>query len=361
MKGKRIAIITAAVLTLPIGMVAGAQLESLNFKDAVNQIEKNDPNKIINASKPEISEDSQPYQGEFSDELDRIQETQNNYQDAQNIFQSEMTAYETMYNYWIAGQSVEVSHANLEKAQEELAMVRLEKENGAASEMDVLQSEMNLTNAEVSLEEAKQRYKMAKYQVNQKLDKQINAEWKLEKAPDVGLMPNSFYNPEMWSEDLAEHDALDTLEKSVEVYEEIVDETDSLDVIVTDPRKIREAQDDRDDAEDELEEYYKHELKVAKVQLQEQKDALQLLLHQKLDELKTLHLKIESYRSNIRKAKDMYENTKALIENGMSSQQQLTQSRLNIMNQTMQLNQAKKDYAVAKKEFHLFLNGYMPR
>ncbi|KGX91019.1 TolC family protein [Pontibacillus marinus] len=361
MKGKRIAIITAAVLTLPIGMVAGAQLDSLNFKDAVNQIKKNDPNKIINASKPEISEDSQPYQGEFSDELDRIQETQDNYQDAQNIFQSEMTAYETMYNYWIAGQSVDVSQANLEKAQEELAMIRVEKENGEASEMDVLQSEMNLTNAEVSLEEAEQRFKMAKYQANQKLDKPIDAEWPLEESPDVGLMPDSFYNPEMWSEDLAEHAALDTPEKSVEVYEEIVDESDSLDVIVTDPRKIREAQDDRDDAEDELEEYYKHELEVAKVQLEEQKDALQLLLHQKLDELKTLHLKIESYRSNIRKAKDMYENTKALIENGMSNQQQHTQSRLNIMNQTMQLNQAKKDYAVAKKEFHLFLNGYMPR
>jgi len=360
-KGKRIVLITAAILTLPIGMVAGAQLESLKFEEAVKQIEEKDPNKIINEAKPEISKDSQPYQGEFSDELERIQEAQDEYEEKQVDFESEMTAYQTLYNYWITEQSVEVSQANLLKAREELSMTLVKNVNGTASRSDVLQSEINLSNAEVSLKEAKQRFNMAKYQVNQKLDKSIDEEWKLEHVPTGWLMPKTFYKPSKWKEDLLNHAALLPLQKSVEVYEEIIDETDSLDVIVTNPKKSRQAEDNRDDAEHELEKYYKHELEVTKVQLQEQKDTLNLMLYQQLDELETLHMKIENYEENVDKSHDMYAQTKSLVENGMGNQQQLTQSRLNIMNQTMQLNQAKKEYAIARKKLNLFLNGYMPR
>lgn len=363
MKGKRIAIVTAVVLTLPIGMVAGAQLDQLDFQESVDYIEKHDPNKVINAKKPEISDETQPYQGEVADdvEMNQIQDVQEDYQDLQNEFKAEISAYETMYNFWIAQQSLNVSKANLEKAQEELANVKAEKQNGTASEMDVLQSEMNLKDAEVSLEDAEQSYNMAKYSANQKLDKPIDADWTFEEAPDTRIVPSSFFNVNMYQEDIENHASLNTPEKSVEVYKEAVEEADSLNTIITDPRKIRDAQNDRHRAERELTDYYEHELKVAQLQLEQQKEAIELTLYQKLDQLKTLTQKIEAYKSNIRKAQEMYENTKALIDNGMSSQQQLTQSRLNIMNKKMQLNQALKEYAIAKKEFELLREGYMPR
>lgn len=363
MKGKRIAIITAAALTLPVGIVTGAQLDKLNFSEAVKQIEENDPNKIINAQKPEISEDTQPYQAEVSDdvEMDQIQDVQEDYQDMQNEFQAEISAYETMYNVWIAQQSLDISEANLEKAQEELSTIQAQYQSGTVSEMDVIQSEINLQDAEVSLEEAKQSYKTALYSANQKLDKPIDEEWTFEEAPTTKVVPNSFFDITMYQDDLEEHPALDTPLKSIEVYTEAIDEADSLNTIITDPTKIRDAQNDRHGAERELGDYYEHELEVSELQLEQQKDAIELTLHQKLDQLNTLSKKIEVAKSNIRKSEEMYEKTQALIENGMGNQQQLTQSRLNIMNQNMQLHQAMKDYALAKKEFELFLDGYMPR
>ncbi|MCA0970963.1 TolC family protein [Halobacillus litoralis] len=433
-KRNRLMIIALATASIPVGFVAADGIESWSFNEAAEEIEENDLGSQIQNDLPEIDSDSQAYQSNFSDELSEIQDVQNQNSNFQQEKAAELSAYTTLWNYWTAEQNKQISKANLGKALDELEIVKVERKNGVASEMDVIQSEMNVTNANVSLENAQQGVKLSQFQVNQKLNQPLDTPITLEDIPDPGVVPEELYNVSTYESMIKNHASLDTLKKQVAVYEDIVSQVDNLTVLGgsdmrkqienledqiaqienqieelaevkevlpetlppdagTDssqgPRTKQEAQaqidklvgqlstlddqledaedryddaiSDRNVAEQELEEYYKVELQNARIRLQQQENALELLLNQYAEQLKTLDTQIKSYESNVEKAQALYEKTEALLNNGMITPSQLEDSRLSIQNQQLSLKQAEKDYAVKKKELTLFLDGYLPQ
>lgn len=444
-KRNRLIIAAVASLTIPAGFIAADGIQSISFDEAAEHMEENDLGSQIQNVKPEIDSDSQAYQSKFSDDLNEISDLQNKNSDFQQEKAAEMTAYTTLWNYWVAGESLQISEANLERAVDELELMQLKQEKGVASEMDVLQSEMNVTNANMSLETAQQGLTLSQYQVNQKLDQPLETAITLEDIPDAGVVPEDLYDVSTYEPIIRNHDSLATLKKQVAVYKDILSRVDNLSVLGGDdmrdqidnledqidkldeqieqlsqlrealpseedasesndggsgevskqsttsetPQTKEEAQaqidklkeqrtqlyiqlddaedryddakDDRNQAEEELEDYYKVELKNAEIRLQQQEEALQLLLNQYAEQLKTLDTQIKSYQSNVEKAEKLYEKTEALLNNGMITPSKLEESRLNIQNQKLNLKQSKKDYAVKKKELSLFLDGYMPQ
>lgn len=91
------------LLVLPLTGLAASQVIDYTLEKAVKEVQEHDLSTELKASlQPKLSSETTMYQGEFSDQLQVIQDKQNELQDRGAEFQSELTAYNLIYGYWMA-------------------------------------------------------------------------------------------------------------------------------------------------------------------------------------------------------------------------------------------------------------------
>lgn len=406
----------------PVSSMMANEIKNYTVEEAVNGIKENDITTKITAAKPKLSDETKPYQGKFSDELEVIQDKQVEYQDLITKLQSEMTAYQVLYNYWLAEESLKLQEKNVAQTENELEVVKKKLGEGVASELDRLNAEISLNNAKASYEETLQGANQAKYQLNQSLGNDFNEEIALQttiKDPVFQYVPKYMYETsEILPNVLKDHPSLSVVQTTVTQYEEIVDDSDNLSVlggstykdniegleeqidntqsqlIILEYKKAQgtitpaeeatlaqlpgtlislinqldnleddydDAQDDRNQAEDELKEYYEEELAETKLQLEQKQQQLELIVYNYEERFDRSREKISLYSENVQKTYTLYDKYYKMFEQGMMTSTELEKIRMNLLNTNLQLQAAKKDYILLQKEFELFKQGYLPK
>ncbi|WP_185806958.1 TolC family protein [Bacillus salinus] len=419
---KRTALVLAgAILLVPTGAIIADSIKQYTVPKAAEEIVAKDLSLQITASKPEIHDDSAPYQGEFSDELEVIGDKSNEYSDFSKKLQVELSAYQTLYNYWLADAAFKIEKENVAQAEKELEIMKKKVAQGVESKMQLMSVETSLNNALVRLADAEQQANAAKYMLNQDLGNELTENILLDTKIDDSTftyVPEKEYKVENYLPNLLEnHASLGIIQTSIKQYEEIVKDSQSLSVLGEDNfesqiegteaqinmtlakiagleqlkntvglspyeqsvldelyldvrmkdaqlkgilEALDDAEDDRDRAERDWKKYYEEELAEANIQLQQAQQGLQFLAYNYEDRFEAMKKKIGLQYDNLARMKQLYTNNQKMYELGMITQSELESFRLNLVGVRLQLNMAKKDYFLLTKEFELFKQGYMP-
>jgi hypothetical protein len=408
------------LLCLPITSLMAEELKQLTAENAVDELLEKDLSQHITAANPKLSDSTQPYLMRFGDEMEEIQDTQLEYQDLTSRLAAEMAAYQNVYNYWAAQESLKVAQTALEQAKSELNIVELKREQGLASDSDLIQAQMDVNQAEVNVQNAKQQVNLLKMKLNQGLERDLKQNLVIG-GPNFSELPASSYDPEKVAKLMMEsHPSLDTLKTTIKVYEDILRKVESMTTIggneirsqiadkreqrdnlaaqieeiqarlgtVTDPEErsrleqqkqaleedlletramlnayenqLKDMQKDRDRAEKELKEYYRELLDEAKIQLKQQERRIELLSYHYAERFATMAGTLAIHRENVGKVEGLYRLAYETYNQGLLAKSELEKSRLNLDNARLQYINAQKDYLLLKEEFRLFKEGYLP-
>lgn len=411
---KKVVLITAAAaLLIPAAVSFADSSSSFSFHEAVNTAYKNDLTMQIE-DVPKLSSGVQMYQGQLPLRgLEDAADIQQEYAKQSREWNAELSAYRTMYDFVIAKEGLDIATRSLSHTEKDLEIVKIRRENGVASDLDVLQAEMAVTNAKKNYENARMGYNIAEKSAQQKLGLELGGEPLNISLPSFSLLDEEDYDPVKIADEARKgHESLRTVRYLIRTYERILDKVDNLtpipsgsagtgeleakladvtaklgelksaDPATVDPTDILQLEalatslqtqiamaaaqaaqapkaSSVSKAEEELEEYYEAELNNARIQLLQQIQALELLSHTYAERFKALEKQIKLQEQAVEEALELYEANRKLLENGMIAPADLEQLRLNLENAEFQLLQQEKDYMVLRKEFSLFLDGYV--
>ena len=406
--GIGIAVPVALAALAPVAPLVADTVSRWTASQAVEQIMKEDLNLKINATDPELSTSTMPYQSRYADDLEKIQDASAAYSEKAKAWQTELAAYTLLYNYRAAQLGLELAEEQTQQALDQLETVRKQMQLGLASEMDEKRAQLSYNQALASLEDARQQHAQLQMQLNQKLGNEFREELVISLPDQVTLLPRSEYNASRVFEEIKDdHASLEPARTMVAVYEDLVERVDRATVVGgremenqietleeqraaleqqynslpdDDPAKqeiyekmlaviaqldalekqLDDAEDDRDLAVKELEEYYKELLEESKLNLEIQLDALELMTHQYEERFTRMENKLKTLRENAELADELYQSALRTYEQGLSTLDQADSARLNVLNTRMQLFNLEAQYAALKEEFRMFKEGYMP-
>mgnify|MGYP001332347052 CR=1 FL=1 len=242
---KMLLVLGLLLLCLPITSLMAEELKQLTAENAVDELLEKDLSQHITAANPKLSDSTQPYLMRFGDEMEEIQDTQLEYQDLTSRLAAEMAAYQNVYNYWAAQESLKVAQTALEQAKSELNIVELKREQGLASDSDLIQAQMDVNQAEVNVQNAKQQVNLLKMKLNQDLERDLEQNLVIS-GPNFSTLSAASYDPEKVAKLMLDsHPSLETLKTTVKVYEDILFKLDGMTIVGG-----REIQDQIDDLEE---------------------------------------------------------------------------------------------------------------
>jgi hypothetical protein len=410
------------LLVLPLTGFAASQIIDYSIDKAVKEVQKNDlSTKFKASSQPKLSSETNMYQGEFSNVLEVIQDKQSEAQDKTANFQSELTAYNMVYGFWMAQENYNLQQKNVNLAEKEHVLLEKKYEKGIVSQMELLNGEISINNAKAQLEDAEQGLTTAKYQLNQRLgNENLDQEISIDSDYSGTFKPLDSKKTKaenILSDALPEHLAL--LNVTLVQYGEALDSIAGLTVIGGDSyidsigqlqsaiRKVEseianieelianlpegetekaaelstqlqqlvatnkqnkkqleqlnsdyaEAEVNLATAKEELKDYYQYQKKLVVNQQEQMKQQLELAAYQYETRFASLEDKIALYQDNVKKYKNLYAKNEKILENGMITETELEKVRMGKINSELQLNSAKKDYQILIKELELFKKG----
>lgn len=410
---KVVLIIAAAALLIPAAVSLADSPDSYTFAEAVQTAAKNDLSSQIK-DVPELSSGVQMYMGQLPLRgLEDAADIQKEYAELSRDWSSELSNYRAIYDYVIAKEGLDIAARSLSQTENDLKIVQTRRDNGVASDLDILQAQMAVTNAKKSYENALMGYRIAEKTVQQKLGLELNDDPVSISLPAFSLLDEEDYDPVKIADEVSRtHESLRTVRYLINTYERILNKVNNLSPIPSYSMDTSELEKQLRDvtsklselksadpatvnptdilqlealaaslqtqiamaaaqsaqapqaasvskAEKDLEEYYEIELQNARIQLLQQIQGLELLSHSYAERFKAMERQIELQEQAVDEAYDLYDANRKLLENGMIAPADLEQMRLNLANAEFQLLQLQKDYMVLRKEFELFLDGYI--
>lgn len=407
LRGKTLLWTALFAMLIPVTPILANSVSSWSTSDAVERILQEDLNLRINATDPDLSDSTLPYQSRYADDLELIQDAAAEYQEKSKQWQTELAAYSLLHNYHAASRSYELAEAQRLQALEQLQNMLLQKEQGLVSEMDVKRAELSYNQTASSTEDVRQQYEILKMQVNQKLGNPLEDELYISLTSATLLDASEYDADTVFAELKDNHASLAVAQKTVEVYNDILNSVDNATVVGGrtmgdqiedldeqrialeqtyaslpdgDPEKeevqtqllgvlaqlnaleeqLSDAKKDRNRAVDELEEYYKELLEESELNLQMQIDNLELVTYQYEEKFTTAARKLKLARENAELADELYLSANRMYEQGLSTFDDVESARISLLNAQMQLFNLEAEYASLKIEFDMFKEGYLP-
>lgn len=416
MKKKVWLAIAAAAMFIPAAAGIADISRSYTFQDAVDMVVHNDPSterRLV----PRLSTDAQMYQAQLPlSELQAAMLMQESYSQLNTDWNVELSAYRKVYDYVFAKQGLEISSRSLKQAENELEIVKKERDTGVRSDLDVLQAEIAVTNARKNYENALMGYNIAEISVQQALKLEIGVEKVHIDLPIFELLDSSEYDPVKVSAELKEnHESLSIFKFLIAAYENTLESVadlgsiqmpdptggvnptaaleaqlqavqQELELLMSDPNadpsqivqlqslavslttqieQIRASMrptmqmGNVSQARSDLTFYYEAELHNTKLQLEQQEQMLEMLSYTYAEQFRSLEKQLALQDQVIRDANELYEKNLVLLENGMIRPADLEALRLNVDSAEFQKRQLEKEYMTLRKQFELFLQGHL--
>ncbi|WP_096202396.1 TolC family protein [Bacillus sp. FJAT-45350] len=360
-----VALIAGAIAVTPVVSFAQQIYERLSIQEAAKIMKENDLQTEITMQDDELgnmraafrrsgnypsnNSNANSWTATFRQNIEpaerEFQDAMEDFQDLNSELSREMSSYQQLYNYWLVAQNKELEEENFKQATRDLENTRARKAQGVASEMDVIQAEMAFNTAKASFEEAKNSHSMLKYQINQKLEQPITQDI-LITVPNITYLSSNELQVNALTEELFNNHPYLKGNKILLTAFEVTHN------IVT--------ADNYTPQFESLPIYIEREVDYYNLSLRQQKNQLEMLVYNYVDELKRLEEAIRLYEQNANHGERTYQMAERQFEQGLSTFSELESARINMLGSNLQLVAAKKDYMETKQELLLLKQGYMP-
>lgn len=360
-------IVLASSLLIPVATSVADEMKQYQLNEVTKEIKEKDISRqILMSDDPELSDESKMLQGQFEYRFDKIQDVQEAYTDLQTDLKSELNAYTLAFNYWLVNQQKNLYQENLQKAKNDLGLVKNRKEVGMASDLEVTQAKMNVNKADSDYQDALGNLNKLKYKFNKDLDNDIMEQFKINFA-NFEELPKEDYEPaKISAKEKETHPALNTPKAMLSTYEFIYNQAknENLDVNAAafaryQKAASRAAEIYANNAEKEFQPYYKDKVQEMKDKITEIKDGIEVMSYSYAEQFDRLSNKIKLYEENIQYAEDVYNKMRAMYKAGLKIENDVNTARLGVLQSELALAAAQKEYSTLKEEFRLFQKGYM--
>lgn len=353
------AVIVSSIFTVNIYQANADIIKSFSVSEAVNRLSNNSLDEKIKDADERLGKLRQAYSGGVGLNLwgsiynlsirplvSDADTKAGDYAKLNGDLVKELGSYNQVYNYWYIKETLAVNEKNKSLAEKEYDIAKTKNLSGIASNLEVSQAQISLNTALLREMQLKSQYDQVRYQMNRAIGNDIPTELNIN-TPKFQFIDDKELNIDSTIKSLkSNHKSLVPFKTYLNAYNkavEIVSRQDKFSLPV-----------------DDLVSYYNEEIEAVNMKIQQRNEVIQLNSYTYINKLKSLKEQINLYESNIKLQEESYNKNLKAYELGQMTSVDLEKIRLSIYGDNLQLTNLKKDYLLAKEEYKLFKEGYLP-